>query len=208
MASFCQKGIDLVIHRRHQLALAILLALSLVLGACGNSGKRMLVRPTGTAASGFVVLAPLTAGRDLSAPDGWYTVRIPADWVESPPIVAELSARSTTGADPVSLRITRESLDTITTAQAYLEATRRDINTRYENVVTISLGPVRAGNVDAIRWLYRATVDGKPRLIYQLFVVQEGTGLVLTGVAPGDADFHQVGATFDAIAGTLSFGRG
>ena len=67
------------------------------------------------------------------------------------------------------------ALDGITTPQAYLEATRRDINARYENVVTISLGPVRVGSVDAVRWLYTATVDGEPRMLYQLFVVQGGS---------------------------------
>ncbi len=197
-----------MIHRRHPFALAILLALPLILVACGDSGKQTLDRPAGTAASGPAALTPLTAGRDLSAPDGWYTIRIPTDWIESPPIVAELSARATTGDEPLSLRITREALEGITTPQAYLEATRRDINARYEDVVTLSLGPVRIGSVDAVRWLYRATVDGKPRLIYQLFIVQQGSGLVLTGLAPGDADYHEVGATFDAIAGTISFGRG
>lgn len=197
-----------MIHRQPRLALAILLALPLLLVACGDSEKQTLDRPAGTAASGPPVLTPLTAGRDLSAPDGWYTIRVPADWVEAPPIVAELSARATTGESPLSLRITRETLDGITTPQAYLEATRRDINARYQDVVTISLGPVRAGSVDAVRWLYRATVEGQPRLLYQIFVVQQGSGLVLTGIAPGDADFHDVGATFDAIAGTLSFGRG
>lgn len=197
-----------MIHRQPRLALAILLALPLLLVACGDSEKQTLDRPAGTPASGPPVLTPLTAGRDLSAPDGWYTIRVPADWVESPPIVAELSARATTGESPLSLRITRETLDGITTPQAYLEATRRDINARYQDVVTISLGPVRAGSVDAVRWLYRATVEGQARLLYQIFVVQQGSGLVLTGIAPGDADFHDVGATFDAIAGTLSFGRG
>ncbi|HMM40312.1 MAG TPA: hypothetical protein PKA95_00250 [Thermomicrobiales bacterium] len=197
-----------MIHRQSRLALAILLALPLLLVACGDSGKQTLDRPAGAAASGPPVLTPLTAGRDLSAPDGWYTIRVPADWVESPPIVAELSARATTGENPLSLRITRETLDDITTPQAYLEATRRDINARYEDVVTVSLGPVRAGSVDAVRWLYRATVDGQPRLLYQIFVVQQGSGLVLTGIAPGDADFQDVGATFDAIAAMLQFGRG
>lgn len=197
-----------MIHRRPRLALAIALALPLLLAACGDSDKQTLDRPAGTAASGPVVLTPLTAGRDLAAPDGWYTIRVPADWVESPPIVAELSARSTTGESPLSLRITREALDGITTPQAYLEATRRDINARYENVVTISLGPVRVGSVDAVRWLYTATVDGEPRMLYQLFVVQGGSGLVLTGIAPADSDYQQVGATFDTIAATLSFGRG
>lgn len=197
-----------MIYRRPGLALVTLLVLSLLLGACGNSGKKTLEPPDGTAATGPAVLTPLTAGRDLSAPDGWYTIRIPTDWVESPPVVAELAARATTGANPLSLRVTREALDGITSPQGYLEATRRDINARYEDVITVSLGPVRVGTIDAVRWLYTANVDGRPRLLYQLFVVQGGNGLVLTGVAPGDADYQQVGATFDAIAATLSFGRG
>lgn len=197
-----------MILRQPRCALAILLALPLLLVACGDDDTQTFDPPDGTAASGPVVLTPLAAGRDLAAPDGWYTIRIPTGWIESPPIVAELAARETTGESPLSLRITREALDTITTPQAYLEATRRDINSRYENVITLSLGPVRAGSIDAVRWLYTATVDGEPRLLYQLFVVQQGSGLVLTGIAPPDADYQEVGATFDAIAGTLQFGRG
>lgn len=198
----------LVLNRRILLLLTILTALPLILAACGDSNKQTFEKPDGTAASGPVALTPLSAGRDLSAPDGWYTIRIPIDWIESPPLIAELAARETTGANPMSLRITREDLDSITTAQAYLEATRRDVNARYENVVTLSLGPVTINNVPASRWLYTATVDGEPRMIYQIFIVQQQSGLVLTGLAPPDADYQHVSHTFDEIAGTLSFGRG
>ncbi|MCO5175975.1 MAG: DUF1795 domain-containing protein [Thermomicrobiales bacterium] len=197
-----------MINRRFLLLLTILTALPLILAACGGGNKQTFERPDGTAASGPVTLTPLSAGRDLSAPDGWYTIRIPTDWIESPPLIAELAARETTGANPLSLRITREALDSITTAQAYLEATRRDVNARYENVVTLSLGPVTINNVPATRWLYTATVDGEPRMIYQIFIVQQQSGLVLTGLSAPTADYQHVSQTFDAIAGTISFGRG
>jgi hypothetical protein len=45
-------------------------------------------------------------------------------------------------------------------------------------------------------------------MIYQIFIVQQQSGLVLTGLAPPDADYQHVSHTFDEIAGTLSFGRG
>jgi hypothetical protein len=142
------------------------------------------------------------------APDGWYTLRVPMDWITTQGVVAETSARAATGDPPLSVNVAREKLDQITQPQAYVEATRRTINTTYQNVVTVSLAPVRVGDTDAYRWIYTATLSGKQRLIYQLFIVKSGTGLVLTGSAPGDANIDQTRAIFDSIAGTLSFGRG
>jgi hypothetical protein len=130
------------------------------------------------------------------------------DWITTEGLVAETSARASTGNPPLSVNVAREKLDKITQPQAYVEATRQTINSTYQNVVTVSLAPVRLGDTDAYRWIYTATLTGKKRLIYQIFIVKSGTGLVLTGSAPGDADLDATRATFDSIAGSLSFGRG
>lgn len=183
----------------------------LLLGACGGDGAGRGPRPTSTvvASPGAAVrLQPLEAGRDVLAPDGWYTLRIPLDWTQADSPISETAVQSPAGDDRLTLNVSREELDGITQPQAYLESTRRQINLLYRNVLPISMAPVMVGDVSAYRWMYTATVSGQQRLIYQVFIVNQGTGLVLTGLAPSNASYDETRETFDAIVGTLRFGRG
>lgn len=188
-----------------------MLLVATLLAGCGGDASDRGPRPTATseASPGATArLVPLTSGRDVLAPDGWYTMRIPLDWTEVESPISETAVQSSSTSPRLTLNVTREQLDTITQPQAYLEATRRQISQMYENVLPISMAAVTVGDVPAYRWLYTATVSGQQRLIYQLFIVNQGTGLVLTGLAPATADFDETRRVFDSIAGTLQFGRG
>lgn len=186
------------------------LALVTLLAGCGGDSA---AEPTGTAASaaqsgGPVVLQPLTTGRDVSASDGRYSLRVPGEWVEYDDQISELAYRTVVEDPVLSVNIVREELGENTRVQAYAENARQDIGGIYRNVITISLSPVMVGSIEAYRWVYTATIGERERLFYQLFIVDGGQGFVLTGLAPATADVSTTRSTFDAIAGSLTFARG
>jgi hypothetical protein len=179
-----------------------------VLAGCGRGDQPAPTLPTTSQPAAGQQLQPLTSGRDVTAPDARYSLRVPLDWVEAGAPVAEVSYRSTDPASPLQLSIVREQLATIRQPQAYAEAGRRQVSEVYRNVITLSLSPVRIGNREAWRWTYTAESGGQERYFYQLYIVDGSVGLVLTGLAPIQYDFNQAQATFDSIAATITFARG
>jgi hypothetical protein len=182
---------------------------SVVLAGCGGEPE-----PTATPMGqvqigpGGPILPGLTSGRQVMAPDGRYAVFVPADWIEIGSGIAEVTYRSPDLEAAMTVSIARERLAEIRRAQAYAEAGRRSVSAVWTDVITLTMTPVQVGDVHAYRWLYTATVSGAERLVYQLYIVDGNEGFVLTGFAPIDSDFAQSQATFDAIAGSISFGVG
>lgn len=191
------------------IATLLLTATLLALSGCGIS-RGSDAGPTATSPPPLSgqALQPLEAGRDVLAPDGRYSLRVPSDWLTANAPVAEVSYRSPDLASSTSFTVVRENLTSIQRPQAYAEAARREITSQYRNVLTISLAPVRVGNHEAYRWIYTATRGSEDFYFYQLFVIDGGEGFVLTGLAPVTSDFATTQATFDAIAGTMLFARG
>lgn len=187
-----------------------LLALTAVLAGCGGDGADA---PSGTATSigqsgAPNRLAPLTTGRDVQAPDGRYSLRVPGAWVQYDDPIAELAFR-TVGEEPaLSLNVVREDIGNNPRVQAYAEAARVRIGNIYSNVTSLSLTPVKIGSLEAYRWIYTASVGQRQRLFYQLYLIEGGQGFVLTGSAPLAADAASVSAMFDSIGGSLTFARG
>lgn len=191
-------------------ALVCLLALALLVAACGGdqAGGPTATAETAGQPGAVIALPALRTGRDVLAPDGRYSLRVPGEWLEYDDPIAELAFR-TVGEDPaLALNVVREDLGESSRPQVYAEDARRRIRSVYSNVVSLSLSPVRIGELEAYRWVYTATAGGQERYFYQLFVIDAGQGFVLTGVAPIAADFSRTRALFDSIAGTLTFARG
>ncbi len=187
-----------------------LVCLCLLLTACGGDDAG---NPTSTPAGagqqgGPNVLQPLTTGREAQAEDGRFSLRVPGEWVEYDDPIAELSFRTVAEDPALAVNVIRESVGDNTRVQAYAEEARDDVGRIYRNVNSFSLSPVRIGALEAYRWIYTATVGERSRLFYQLYVIEGGQGFVLTGYAPIDADVSMVSATFDGIAGSLTFARG
>ncbi|MGH9175277.1 MAG: hypothetical protein ACRD1H_13020 [Vicinamibacterales bacterium] len=187
------------------------LILILMLSGCGGNSRANA--PTTTTGDDDSVtinasLRPLTTGRDVTAPDGRYSLRVPGEWVRFDDPIAELAFRTTTESPALAINIVREDVDPDQRLQAYAEGARRRVGTVYRNVITLTLGPVRIGELEAYRWIYTATAGERQRLLYQLFVIDRGQGFVLTGMAPIDADLPTTQSLFDSIAGSLTFARG
>lgn len=188
-------------------------AASLVAVMAGCGGNQPADSATETAApsvgAGGPVLRGLSSGRQVMAPDGRYSLFVPADWIEIDIGLAEVSLRSTDSSDNTySLNVARERLAGIRQPQVYAEAGRRAVSGLYGNVLTLSMSPVQVGEIPAYRWVYTATVGGSDRLYYQLFLIEAGEGFVVTGNAPITSNYEQAQALFDSIAGSLSFARG
>jgi hypothetical protein len=189
---------------------AWLLALAVLLAACGGDDNS---DPTSTTATDDATrapnaLAPLKTGRDVQAPDGRYSLRVPGEWVQYDDPIAELAFR-TVGEDPsLSFNVVREDVGDNPRVQAYAEDARNNIGNTYSNVISLSLTAVKIGTVDAYRWIYTATVGQRQHLFYQVYVVEHSQGFVLTGLAPMGTDVDTVRSTFDAIVGSMTFARG
>jgi len=182
----------------------------MLLAACGGDDS---ANPASTAADagqpgGPNVLQPLTTGRDVQAPDGRYSLRVPGEWVQFDDQISELSFRTVAEDPALALNVVREDVGGTARVQAYAEEAREDVGRIYKNVNSFSLSPVRIGTLEAYRWIYTATIGEQSRLFYQLYVIEGGQGFVLTGYAPLDADLSSVRSTFDSIAGSLNFARG
>ncbi|MEX1158484.1 MAG: hypothetical protein WEC79_06095 [Thermomicrobiales bacterium] len=187
-----------------------LLGLALLVAGCGGDQGDASDRATETAppTGGSNALQPLRSGRDVLAPDGRFSLRVPGEWVRYDDPFAELAFRTVAEDPAIALNVVREELAENPRPQVYAEDARRRISSSYSNVVSLSLSPVKIGALEAYRWVYTATAGGQDRLFYQLFVVDDGQGFVLTGVAPIGADFNVTRSLFDSIAGTLTFARG
>ena len=187
-----------------------LLVLAPLLAGCGGDAAG---DPTSTTAPDAQagspnVLQALATGRDVLAPDGRYSLRVPGEWVQYDDPVAELAFRTVAEDPALSLNVVREDLGDNQRVQVYAEEARDRIRNIYRNVMSLSLSPVRIGALEAYRWIYTASVGARERLFYQLYVVEGGQGFVLTGSAPVAADLPTVRSMFDGIAGSLTFARG
>jgi hypothetical protein len=187
-------------------AILVVVVITLAM-ACGGSSDPAAATPS-AARTGNLTLQPLLTGRDVTAPDGRFALRIPADWIAANAPVAELSYRSPEPDDQLSFSIVREELTDIRRAQAYAEAGRRRIGELYRNVITLSLTPVRVGSHQAYRWVYTAGTGTGEFFFYQLFLVDGSDGFVMTGLAPMTTDFVHAQSVFDTIAGSITLARG
>jgi hypothetical protein len=192
----------------------IVLLLALALGTTvGCGGNQTVASPTTSPSARVVgpggpVLRALTAGRQVTAPDGRYALFVPPDWLEVSAGLAELSFQSSDAANLYSISIAREQLVETRQPQVYAEAGRRSVSAVYANVLTLSMTPVQVGEIPAYRWMYTATVSGRERMFYQLFLIDGGEGFVVTGNAPVTSDFSDAQELFDSISGSISFARG
>jgi hypothetical protein len=197
-----------VTHRKS--LVYVFCVLAMLLAACGGDDSANPASTTADAGQpgGPNVLQPLTTGRDVQAPDGRYSLRVPGEWVQFDDQISELSFRTVAEDPALALNVVREDVEGTARVQAYAEEAREDVGRIYKNVNSFSLSPVRIGTLEAYRWIYTATIGEQSRLFYQLYVIEGGQGFVLTGYAPLDADLSIVRSTFDSIAGSLNFARG
>jgi hypothetical protein len=192
-------------------ARVVLLAVMASVCLYGCNGERMpAATPTEAlrVGPGGPILRPLVSGRQVLAPDGRYALFVPADWIEVPSGVAEVTYQSPDPVDTLTVSIAREQLSETRRAQSYAEAGRRSVSAVWSNVITLTMAPVQVGEVSAYRWVYTASIGNVERLVYQLYIVEGSEGFVLTGFAPRDADIDAAQAVFDAIGGSISFGVG
>jgi hypothetical protein len=122
--------------------------------------------------------------------------------------IADLAFHSTEPGVAVRFSITSESNSANRTLQGYAQAARESVEETFTNVLTVSFTPVRIGGVDAMRWMYTATVNNEPRLYYQVYVVETGRAYVLTGITEVNADPEDTRGIFDPVAGSFKLGRG
>jgi hypothetical protein len=185
---------------------------ALMLIACGgddaDNGRRATRTAEANATTDERILQPLEAGREFTAPDGRYSVRVPADWIQEERAIADLAFHSSAPGMAVQFNITSERNDESRTLQGYAQAARQVVEETFTNVLTVSFTPVQVGSQEAMRWLYTARVNNSERLYYQLYVVEPSRAYVLTGIVPADSSFDEVRSTFDAVAGSFKLGRG
>jgi len=188
----------------------VLVGITLI--ACGGSDAGSSADATATtetvADPAERVLQPLVAGREFTAPDGRYSLRVPADWIKEERTLADLSFHSSAPGADVRFNVTSEDNRSTRTLQGYAEAARQSVEETFTNVLSVSFTTVQVGDQAAIRWMYTASVNSASRLYYQIYVVEPGRAYVLTGIAPADASFDETRATFDAVAGSFKLGRG
>lgn len=208
VARFWQKGTQPVAHwKSHAVCI---LVLALLLTGCGGDDANAPSGATATSAQagGLNELQPLLAGRDVQAPDGRYSLRVPGEWVRYDDPIAELAFRTVAEDPALAMNVVREDIGDNPRVQVYAEEARDRIGSIYRNVISLSLSPVRIGALEAYRWIYTASIGEQERLFYQVYLVDGGQGFVLTGSAPMTADLSTISATFDAIAGSMTFARG
>lgn len=190
------------------LCVIILLSLS----ACGGnddiSSRNATLTTEAQTAIDNRVLQPLVAGREFTAPDGRYSLRVPADWIKEERALADLAFHSSAPGDPLRFNITSERNPDSRTLQGYAQAARQTVEETFVNVLSISFTPIKVGERDAMRWLYTATVSNAKHLYYQIYVVEGDRAYVLTGIAPTDANVEETRGMFDAVAGSFKLGRG
>lgn len=191
-----------------QAGVVLLLALLLpILAACGGDDG-----PAGTPPAASTLpagtLPRLDTGRDITAVDGRYTLRIPVGWTPINDPIAELAYQDDDPLEARRFNIAREVLAQIREPLAYAEAAQRRIRGQLTDVLTLSLDVMRANDRSGARWVYTATVDGETVLFYQFFLIDAGEGFVFTGVASPESGVDSVRQFYDRIVGTFAFGRG
>lgn len=170
----------------------------------------MVISPT--AQPEGVLLEPLEEGQEVAPGDDRYSLVIPEFWVRGTAPPAEIAYRES-GGTPVdhgySYNVMREELSpTVTSVEEYAAAGRAAVEERFTDVETLSIEPVQVAGVQGVRWEYTATITSEAVYIHQVYVVDGGTGFLLTGSAPADGDPGEAGKLFDSIAGSFSFPRG
>lgn len=184
----------------------------LAMAACGGADSDNARDATQTSEAAANVdarmLQPLVAGREFTAPDGRYSVRVPADWIKEERALADLAFHSSAPGSDVRFNITSETNPSSRTLQGYAQTARQTVEETFTNVLSVSFTPVQVGGREAMRWMYTAQVNNASRLYYQLYVVESDRAYVLTGIAPAEASFDEIRVTFDAVAGSFKLGRG
>lgn len=147
------------------------------------------------------LLAPLASGEEVAAPDHRYSLDIPDGWTKLNNPEGDLDIQA---AGDLTYAISRSPMpDGVDGVQAWAEQVREGT----EAGETVSFEPVQVGGIQAVRWVYRATVDSEERVVHAVFLVDGDTGFTLTGTAPAiDAEAALV--LFDSVAGSFSFPRG
>ncbi len=187
-------------------AALVIVLVGLLLGGCGGGDTRATPPESATVAAG--TLPRLDTGRDITAIDGRFTLRIPIGWVPANDPVAELAFREESALSIRRFNIAREQLGSIGEPLAYAEAARERIRSQLADVLTLSLDVVKVGDRSGARWVYTARVEQETFLFYQFFLIDAGEGFVFTGVAPSTNSVEETRRYYDVIVGSFAFGRG
>jgi hypothetical protein len=157
-------------------------------------------------------LAGLTEGEEVVPADQRYALVIPALWVAGSAPSADIAYRESGGLTEdheYAYNVMREQLPAgISTARAYAESGRENVETTFSDVETVSFEPVQFNDIQGFRWVYTLTVTVDTVFVHQIYVVDAGTGFLLTGSAPADGDLDAAHELFDSISGSFSFPRG
>jgi hypothetical protein len=190
-------------------AIVLLAGAIVLLSGCGSGPNQINeappIPPTATPAPrpglDGPLLTPLQDGAEVTAPDHRYTVDLPAEWTETNPRESDFVF---SGPGGMTYEITRAPLpDDVSTARAWSEAEQEAA----DDVETVSFEPVQVSGSQAVRWVYRESIDGEEFLLHVVFVVDGDTGFRLTGSAPaGDEDATI--SLFDSISGSFTLPRG
>lgn len=157
-------------------------------------------------------LEPIDDGQEVEPADRRYSIVMPKYWVQGTAPPADIAYRESGGTPTdhgYAYNVMREKLPaSIRTVEQYVEHGRRAVEERLVDVETLSLEPVQVAGMQAMRWVYTATVTADQVLIHQIYLIDGGTGFLLTGSAPADGDLSSAHDLFDSIAGSFSFPRG
>jgi len=158
------------------------------------------------------VLIGLTDGEEVVPADQRYSLIIPSLWVAGSAPSADIAYRESGGLTEdheYAYNVMREQLPAeVNHARAYALSGRGNVETTFSDVETLSFEPVQFNDIQGYRWVYTLTVTVDTVFVHQIYVVDGGTGFLLTGSAPADGDLDAAHALFDSISGSFSFPRG
>jgi hypothetical protein len=158
------------------------------------------------------LLTPLKDGQKVTAEDRRYSLQMPQFWVRgtaAPDNIAFRESGGTPDVDGFSYRVTRDPLPpSVRTVAEFAEVQQEVLRGSFESVETLSVDPVQIGAIQGIRGVYTTGAGADAMLVHQVYLVDAGTGFVLTGSAPLDGDTDAARELFNQIAGSFSFPRG
>ena len=158
------------------------------------------------------LLDPIEDGQEVEAGDRRYSIVIPEFWVRGTAPSADIAYRESGGTTVdhgYAYNVMREDLaGDVDDAWAYAEAGRQAAEETLPEVETMSFEPVRVGTIQGVRWVYTSRLTNDTVMVHQVYIVDGGTGFLLTGSAPADGDLDAAHELFDSISGSFSFPRG
>jgi hypothetical protein len=214
--------------RRHRHVHMLVVATAMIVASCGSqervAGDLPPLPPTMTpmpAAPAVVtpapepvgeILEPLEDGQEVIANDQRYSIVMPPFWVPGSAPGADVAYRES-GSTPVdhgwAYNVMREQLPAgISGVEDYAESGRQAIENTFAEVETMSLDLVQIDGVQAVRWVYTVTVTTDSVMVHQIYLVDGGTGFLLTGSAPTTGDLGMAHSLFDSIAASFTLPRG